>query len=528
MQWITTLALAMAITGAAVAQPVAEPQGSPPAGAGAPPAAAPQGDGAAPPADTPQSSAPVETSAPLALQRPTVGGMLTADRAVEIALRESPVVRGAVEEVNIAVQELRAAQAQRRPILSTTSFLSTGTNGNTATTPSPVMPQMMMGLPRSGFYDQNLSLMVPLYTGGRLQALVRRANTVRQASAAELAEVKLEVALLTRVAYRAAQVQQAFLAVYQDLVRTNEERVRIDRIAFTEGRIARYPVLRDEAELANATQQLTNTERDREMALVQLKTVMGVEFAPDIALEGAPPFQPIAALLFALPGLSDLPSPAPVASARPEPPAVLAAASPAPTDGSGSAGSATPELDELLLLSERQRPVLEAQQLRVQSSQQGIKAARSAYRPQVSLFAMGDAMQGREIDSFSGYTAGVAIGLPILDGGLRRAEVRRAEAERRRQEQELERTQLQVRQEVTNSWLALRAAERNVVTAQAGVRSGTEDYRITEIRYVEGKSINVERLDALAARTRAQVNLAQAQFEYQVAAEQLRRSLGLQ
>jgi hypothetical protein len=37
----------------------------------------------------------------------------------------------------------------------------------------------------------------------------------------------------------------------------------------------------------------------------------------------------------------------------------------------------------------------------------------------------------------------------------------------------------------------------------------------------------VEALDALYARTRAQVNLAQAIFDYQVAADQLRRSLGL-
>jgi outer membrane protein len=86
---------------------------------------------------------------------------------------------------------------------------------------------------------------------------------------------------------------------------------------------------------------------------------------------------------------------------------------------------------------------------------------------------------------------------------------------------------LQVTQEVTENWLALRAAERNVATAQAGVRSGDEDFRIAQIRYQEGKSINVEALDALYARTRAQVNLAQAIFDYQVTADQLRRSLGL-
>jgi outer membrane protein len=528
-----TLCLASVGAGAVAAPSDENSGGAPPAGSAAPAAAsrgaAPAGEEAAP-SNAPPGSLPSSATLPGARKRATVTGLLTVDRAAEIALRDSPVVRGAVEEVNIAVQELRTAQAQRRPILSTTAFLSTGTNPSITTTPAPVMPQMLMGLPRSGFYDQNLSLMVPLYTGGRLQALVRRAEAARRASSADLAEVKLETALLTRVAYRTAQVRQEFLTVYQDVVRTNEERVRIDRIAYAEGRIAQYPVLRDEAELANATQQLAYAQRDREMALVQLRTLMGVQFAPDVTLEGTPPFQPVAALLSALPAFPN-PAPQPPATmgpAGPEPRPVVAGAAITPQSESAATAATSPELERLLRLAEQGRPALEAQRLRLQSARQGIKAARSAYLPQVSLFAMGDAMQGRSIDPFSGYTAGVAIGLPILDGGSRRAEVRRAQAEQRRQDEELQRTVLQVTQEVTDNWLALQVAERNVATAQAGVRSGSEDYRIAQIRYAEGKSINVEALDALATRTRAQVNLAQAQFEYQIAADQLRRSLGMQ
>jgi outer membrane protein TolC len=528
------------------------------------PPAAPPGPAPAPPSSPAPATEPPSVvggrwsvvgrpaATPLARQRSTISGLLTVERAVEVALRESPVVRGAVEEVNVAVEELRAAEAQRRPILSTSSFLSTGTNGSIATTPAPVMPQMTMGLPRSGFYDQNLSVMVPLYTGGRLQSLVRRAEAARRASSAELAEVKLEVALLVRVAYRRAQVRQAFLAVYQELTRTNEERLRIDRVAFTEGRIAQYTVLRDEAEVADANQQLTNMQRDTEIARVELETVMGVNFGTDVSLESTVPFRPSQEVLAEFRVAAALPAPQGAVSARPaaedrerarerdggaegvgpvpgESVSETAVGSLAPSLSSSRALSlaATPEINDLLLVAEQRRPLLEAQRFRIQSARQGIGVARSAYRPQVSLFAMGDAMQGRDIDSSRGYTAGLAVGLPILDGGLRRADLRRAEAKQRRQEQELENAALQVKQEVTTHWLALRAAERNVATAQAGARSGEEDYRIAQIRYAEGKSINVEALDALFAWTRARVNLAQAQFDYQVAADQLRRSLGL-
>jgi outer membrane protein TolC len=425
-----------------------------------------------------------------ARQRATISGKLTLERAVEIALRESPVVRGAAEEVNVAIEELQAARAAGRPTVSATAFLSTGSNASITATPSPVMPQATMALPQGSFFDQNVSLMVPLYTGGRLESLVRRAQSAREASSAERDEVKLEVELLTRVAYRTAQVRQALLAVAQDLVRTNDERLRIARLTFREGRIPRYPVLRDEAELANATQQLTNAERDREMALVELRTVMGVDFAPDVALEEPPTL-----------------------------PSIEATVGPTAT-------SQVPDLAGQLRVAEERRPRLIARRLRVRSAAENVSVARSAYRPQVSLFAMVDAMQGEVVDRFRGYTAGVVAALPLVDGGARRAEQRRAEAEARREEEELESVRLQVVQEVTSRWLAVRAAERNVATAQAGVQAGEEEYRIAQLRYQEGKSANVEALDALFARTRARVNLVQAVYEYQVAADQLRRATG--
>jgi hypothetical protein len=63
-----------------------------------------------------------------------------------------------------------------------------------------------------------------------------------------------------------------------------EERLRIDRVAFDEGRIPKVYVLRDEAEHADANQMMTNAQRDVGIALVVLKTVMGVHPASQITL----------------------------------------------------------------------------------------------------------------------------------------------------------------------------------------------------------------------------------------------------
>lgn len=188
----------------------------------------------------------------------------------------------------------------------------------------------------------------------------------------------------------------------------------------------------------------------------------------------------------------------------------------------------TGTLPALLRRAERQRPELAAARERTAGGHEGVRAARGLYQPQISAGAMADWMRSRGGDTLGGATFGVVASLPLLDGGMRRSQVREAEADQRRMEQEREKTILQIHQEVANAWLALQAAAQNVRTAETGLQSAREDYRVTLIRYEAGKGLNVEVLDALAARTRAETNVAQALFEYGVAQDQLRRAVGQQ
>jgi outer membrane protein TolC len=136
----------------------------------------------------------------LLARRPVVKQALTLEQAVAIALRESPVVRGAREEVEAANGRLRAARAETRPWLSLNTFASGGSNANIVASPTVVQPQMITALPRDAFLDQNLMLMFPLSTGGRLGAMTRQAAALRDASSSDVLTQQQEVALLTRMA----------------------------------------------------------------------------------------------------------------------------------------------------------------------------------------------------------------------------------------------------------------------------------------------------------------------------------------
>jgi outer membrane protein TolC len=500
--------------------------------------------------------------------RPVVNETLTTDRAVELALRDSPMIRGAAEEVEAALGRLNAARAERRPFVSANAFATGGTLSNIVGTPAiAMMPGPLVNAPRGLFFDGNLSLMVPLYTSGRLQALVRQASALHGASQAQLEGQRQEVALLTRTAFREVQARRALVDVQRDRLRENEEQLRLDRIRAQEGRIPPFFVLRQEAEVAAAQQELTNAQRDVELSLLQLKTILGINPASNVEVTGGLEYQPSADFITRLssvgtgstgrdstaPGRTSSGTaldstaagttaagtttpaiPTPSTGSTTPAPGVIAPSAPVTgalvpglrTPGTSKATGLPAALGGLLRAAERGRPELRAAGLRITGAELETAAIGRAYRPQVNAFVMGDVMKMRGMGATGGTTFGLAASIPIFTGGRRSAAVQTAAAERRRLQQERERIALEVAQGVESAYLNLRAAEQNIGTAQAALRAAQEDYRVARIRYESGRAVLVEVLDALAARTRAESNVVQALFAHNVARDQLLRAVG--
>jgi outer membrane protein TolC len=435
-------------------------------------------------------------------ERLTIDRTLTVDQAVEIALLESPVVRGAVEDVVASVARVRAAEAETRPWLSANAFASGGSENSIVAGPAAAQPQMIMGLARGAFADGNLMLMYPLATGGRLSAMVRKAAAARGAAQADLETQRQDVALMTRAAYREALARHALVAVADARAQEGVERLRIDRDKYRQGSVPLVTVRRDEAESAQAEQASANARRDEENVLTQLKTVMGVNLASHLALIEPTDNEPAAELV-----------------------ARLVLQAPAPDRGSVEGAA---DVAALLRLAEARRPELHAASRRNDAARAESSAARGAFGPQVNLFAMGDAMQQRGSSGFAGATFGAAASLPLYNGGQRHALLDAAEAERRKQEQDRERLALQIGQEVAVALTNLRAAEQSVATATAARTAADEGYRVEQQRYEAGRSVLVELLDALSARTQAQSGVVQAHYEYGVARDQLLRAVGVQ
>ena len=410
---------------------------------------------------------------------PTLSGPITVAQAVDTALANNPALRAAEARLDAADASFVEAVGEESFVASGTLAATSGDMVSTLASPTGVVPESIFAVPRNRALSSQLMLMFPLYTGGRLQSNIEAAEHASLAAVCDFFVAEEEVTLAAKLAYREALRAKAYVQVYEAYVAESEERLRIDQAAYEVGKMPLQYVLRDKAELANAKQMLANAQRDGEIALSDLKTVMGVSLASEIELAEGLSQQPLGATL-----------------------------------------------ESLLAMAKEDRPEVGAADEKIAAAVARSQAARSAFRPQVSGVLMAGAVGAEGMRGEGGYTAGVVVGLPLLDSGQRRARVEAAQAMEAELTHERDMLRLQIANEVNKAWLALKAAEASIAAAQQALASAQEDYRVAKLRYEAGKAVNVEVVDAQAALVRARANHIDALYEFNAALDRLERAAG--
>jgi outer membrane protein TolC len=341
------------------------------------------------------------------------------------------------------------------------------------------MPPTALQVPPKRFLDQNLTLMVPLYTGGKLGNQVKAVSQRENAARAEVSAVELNTVFMVKEAYYRAVLGEEIVKVAETRVEAASELAGVTRAQFETGRSIQASVTRTSAELADAQRMLSTARNERAKLLLELKRLIGVGLDSVITL-------------------SD--------------PLAIAPAS----------GDLNAELSE----AARSRPELLAARARLESSKAQLGSARGSYKPQIYGAAMADAFSAADMEKRVGGTVGVIVTFPLFDAGQRVSEVRQMDAMRRRSEAELKDTEVRVATEVRQARLDVETAEANYRAAEAVVQSFKEAYDVMVLRVENQRSILVEQLDALTALTQARANLAQALFDHSIAMARLQRAIG--
>lgn len=329
----------------------------------------------------------------------------------------------------------------------------------------------------------DLGASVQLYTGGRLTTAIRTSRLNLQAALADLAKARDDIAL---------QVTSAYLDVLYQRELTLVARHQLDLAA---AQLERQEALlqggkTSEAEVAEAR----STVMSDSLTLVQQQGTLALS-------------------LLDLSQMLELPTPDGFDVAAPDDSPILAR-------------------DTQLLppaqiydAAAEQRPEVQAEQFRLQSAEQAIRAARAGYLPTLSLNGgLGSSYyktSGFAAESFSSqlknnFSQSVSLGLsiPLFDHFSTRHAVRQARLQAENQRLSLQTTRQTLYKEIQQAYYNALTAHRSWAASEASDQAAAAALRLMQAKYENGKATPTEFAEAKTRATKAAADLLQAKYTF--------------
>jgi outer membrane protein TolC len=312
--------------------------------------------------------------------------------------------------------------------------------------------------PISNFTPQ-ISVVQPLWTGGRIARREEAAELAIEAAGLEQARTRQIVIFETVEAYSGAVLATRHLAVAKEALTTAEAHVELAQRLREGGLVVDSDVLQAQVRASEAREAVVRARSGLAVATSALNFMIGEDLATAVTLPE---------------DLDEM-----------------------------EAGTTT--LEPLVSRALATRPDLRAATAHEQAVAKNIEAEEAAFKPEFGLQGFAESNS----DSMFGHQSlnwGVTVGakFTIFEGNGRDAVVDKAMAQKRQVQYRAERLRRAIALEVTEAFYDAQAAAERVIQAETAIELARENLRIVENRYREGLSASVEMLEAQTALTRAQ------------------------
>jgi outer membrane protein TolC len=182
--------------------------------------------------------------------------------------------------------------------------------------------------------------------------------------------------------------------------------------------------------------------------------------------------------------------------------------------------------EETLQMALAENPQIAAATEAIQQAKAGVTAAKSAYIPDVSVFARQSYQNGVPFLVHNFGTFGVTLNYDVFDFGKRRAVVREREAQLAEAQENLERVKDSVGVEIQQSLNKVERTRQMLKVATEVVNLRTEGERVAENQMHQGVVLISAERQATAATYRARADLLQAQLAHMLAQAELEQVIG--
>ncbi|HEV7589588.1 MAG TPA: TolC family protein [Longimicrobium sp.] len=415
-------------------------------------------------AGTPSTAA--QTTAQTAATR-----TITFSEAVSIALRQNGTL---LQAVNAAALDTVSVRQQKMQFLPSVQ-LSTSTSQSLQPFARTTTGQTSVSNVTSTAVNAGVSTSLVLFNGGANQAQLAQARLVEQAGGQTVERTRQSVVFTVVSNYLQLTGSQEQLRVRRETMASEAALLEQIRAFVQAGRRPIADQYQQQAAVAAARLALVQAQNAVELARVDL--IQTLQLDP----RGDYDFQP--------------------------PPA-------------GTAQAAPGTLEGLLDRALQGRADLAARQSELAATEQGVRAARAARLPTVSVSAGYNTVlnSGNDLGLFDqfaqrqGGSVSVGVSLPLFDRGSAAAETQRARITQDNARIALQNQQQQVAVEVRRAWLDWQAAGEQLAAAQAQDTAAQQSLDATQQRYRAGVGTLVELTQARSTLAQAQSQLVTARY----------------
>lgn len=329
--------------------------------------------------------------------------------------------------------------------------------------------------------NNSIRLSLPLYTGGRNEMNVAKAEGSLASSGLETARTRENLVLETVTAYYDILAAQKVAEVDAQTVRNYEAHLAHVKGMYTAGSAPKVDLLRSEVELANARQNLIKSQNAYDVAVSALRNIIRMDASEDLQLT-----EPFSYAVF-------------------------------------SRG-----LDECIAYAKACRKDLLQAKIAVEQAQKDVEIAKSDKRPSVSL-SVGNGWDKQLLPAGDNHslTASVAASWNVFDNNVTNANIDAAEIAVEEAQLALLKAVDEVDLEVRQSYLNMREAEKRFHTTEVAVQQAEEDYYIASEKYKAGEGVMLDIIDAQLALSTAKTNYIKSRYDYASNKAKLENAMGL-
>ena len=400
---------------------------------------------------------------------------LSEESAVQLALKNQPLMRAAQADAEIANAQVDQAKSDANLQMSGNVLAVSSTMSSVLAAPG--VPQSFMQSQDRNSVGINGMVMLPLDVSRRIQSAVRAARYNASASLQDLRQTRIQVAYMARIRFAEWQQALAQLTIANDSLVAQTQNTQLTQQLFDVGKVPQFDLLRMKAALASTQQQVANSQADVTAARAQLAQALG------IAIEQIPTTP------------TETPLPVPPANA----------------------------VSTALAL----RPDYAAAQETIKAAEAAISERKAQYKPQVYAIGMADAFSPSNMGKSDGVTVGIIAGIPIIDGGSRKAKITEAEQMLIKARANRDLLALQIRTDAAKAEAYNTAAKQRIETTKSQVEAAERAYLAAQARYSGGKSTIAELLEVQQALTEARQSLVIAQAQYRSSVADLYLAVGM-